>query len=411
MSADRRKRLLAAAIVLLAAINLWTRAILPGMRSATGFAGYYTASRLALEGRAGVELYDDAWFGREMERLVAPGVRDVLTATPPSIVLLMLPLAWLPFDAVRLIWIGLEFALLSIALWLIVRAGGASARPTLAAGLSALVMLSEPVAHHFTHGQVYVFLLFCHTLAWWALQRGRHRLAGVAMGVTMGLKFSGWPLWPLMLYRREWKSLRWGAITVGAIVALGSAWVGIDAWRVYISKYVPAMLSWPAAPLTSYQTTTGYFQHWFRFEPTWNPSPLADAPALATFLTLSVAALALILTARRARSTATAFALGVTLTELLNPIAEEYHFVLFVLPLMLMWIGVVRLRKLQLAILAIAATLLMALAILYNTPALSTGWTALLAYPRLYCGWLIWAALLLIERHNQPADRSPMEQP
>lgn len=411
MLADRRKRLLAAAIVLLAAIVLWTRATLPGMRSATGFAVFYTASRLALEGRAGVEMYDDAWLGREMERSVAPGVHDVLTATPPSNIVLMLPLAWLPFDAARAIWIGLEFALLSIALWLIVRAGGASTQPVLAAGLSAIVLLSTPIAHHFTYGEMYVFLLFWHTLAWWALQRGRQRLAGVAMGVTMGLKFSGWPLWPLMLYRREWKSLRWGAITAGAIVALSMVWVGADTWRFYISKYVSTVLNWPAAASTAYQTTTGFFQHWFRFEPTWNPSPLVDAPGLATLLTLSVTAAALLLTVRRAHSTASAFALALALTELLNPIAEEYHFVVIMLPMMLMWIGVIRLRSLRLALLAIAATLLITLAIPYNTPDMSTGWIALLAYPRLYGGWLIWLVLILIERHDRPADRSPMEQP
>ena len=40
-----------------------------------------------------------------------------------------------------------------------------------------------------------------------------------------------------------------------------------------------------------------------------------------------------------------------------------------------------------------AVILLLAVAWPYESPGLSTGWAALLAYPRLYGGWLLWAWL------------------
>jgi hypothetical protein len=395
--------MIAGAVLAFVLIDVW-----PGMHTATGFAPYYTASRLALHGAAGARLYDDAWFGDVMERQVGSGVRDVFTSVPPSGVLLMLPIAWLPFPVARAVWVGVEAMLLVGALWLIVREMDALANPMLMAGLVAVNLLAAPVALHFYAGQVYVLLLVLHVVAWRALRRDDVRLAGIALGLAMGLKLSGWPIWLLLAARRQWRPLAFGLATIGLLV-VSSVWlVDLEAWRVYALVQAPRVFDWPPAPLTAYQTLTGFARHLFQFDAVWNPSPLIHAPALATILTAGVIIAVLAVTIRLRAShvpAASIYVMGLALTCALNPIAEEYHYVLMVLPLCVMWGGVVQRRSLPLALAASMATALIVLAIDYENPALASGWSALLAYPRLYGGLLTWGVLL----HMEASDNLHLE--
>jgi len=52
-----------------------------------------------------------------------------------------------------------------------------------------------------------------------------------------------------------------------------SAMVGVDAWRAEFLSGIPKVLGSSAATLTAYQDTTGFWQHWFRYDAELNPSP------------------------------------------------------------------------------------------------------------------------------------------
>jgi len=178
--------------------------------------------------------------------------------------------------------------------------------------------------------------------------------------------------------------------------------IGWETWYRYIFVEVPAVMGWPAAPLTAYQTTTGFFQHLFRFDATWNPYPIVDAPVLATVLNWVVALCAVWVTSH-VRDLSTLFACGLVLSELLGPLAEDYHFMLFVLPLFVMWRFITSQRNLFVWLLAAIASALILLPIAFEDPALAYGPSAFLAYPRLYGGWLMWGLLVTCAR-EKPAD-------
>ena len=67
-----------AAAALAAAAFMWGT-FLPALRATThGFAAYYTASRLMLDGRWSASVYDDVWFGDRVAEYVGGGVREII---------------------------------------------------------------------------------------------------------------------------------------------------------------------------------------------------------------------------------------------------------------------------------------------------------------------------------------------
>jgi len=78
----------------------------------------------------------------------------------------------------------------------------------------------------------------------------------------------------------------------------------------------------------------------------------------------------------------------------LLPLAEEHHYTLLLIPIVVVAARISHTPLLRRDVLWLSAViLLLAVAWPYESPGLSTGWAALLAYPRLYGGWLLWAWL------------------
>jgi hypothetical protein len=98
---------------------------------------------------------------------------------------------------------------------------------------------------------------------------------------------------------------------------------------------------------------------------------------------LGVALFITVVAVHRAPQTHAGLAAGAVLSLLALPASAEVHFVLLGIPLLL-----VPLRAGEMAL--VAFLLIVPLEI--TAEKFSTGWWALLAYPRLYAAWLLWAA-------------------
>jgi hypothetical protein len=205
-----------------------------------------------------------------------------------------------------------------------------------------------------------------------------------------------------MLAQRRWMAALSAFATATAISVASLPWVGVDAWRVFLFNTLPHYLASPIGALTAYQDTRGFWQHLFLYDVATNPHPLWDFPALATLLTLGTTVAACMALVTRPRPVAVSFAAALALTELLGPLAEQYHYVLLLLPLALLWKEVSVSRNTALAVCALLATLLIGWPINYK--AQHPAWDVFSNYPRLIGGWLLFVALL-------QADRLPLRRP
>ena len=397
----------AAGLAGLLAIVTWTelaiRVVWPALRE-PHWPGYWVAARLALDGRVEVLYADAATFGEAARGYGS--VPDIFSTNAPTGVLPFLAFGLLPEMAARVAWLLLGLALFAVAWTLLLRAARVPAAAALA--VTALVPIFQPLREDIGRGQAYLVLLSAVVLAALAGGRSARVVAGVVGGLAIGavaiLKlWYGLALAAVALLDRR------GLIVLVALAGLGvaalasaAAW-GLDPWR----EYVGSALGWrtrPETAVTAYQTVNGMLGHLLRFDPAWNPGPVIDAPGLVTPVWTVVALLlgaGTIVVIRRTPPGATGalgmlpLAIGVPVALLLAPIAEDYHYVLALLPLVVGGLiagnGAPRSTW---ALLTLAGVLLAA-PWPFNLPDVA-GWSALLHYPRVYGAAILWAVLVLL---------------
>ena len=385
------------ALLALVALIFLLHTVLPASGKLTvGFMAYFVAAQTVQAGEPGTRLYDDQWFAARVVAESRGKVTDIYLANPPPLAVAWLPFAFLSVDAARRLWIAFSVLCLAWSAWLVACELGWSKQPWAIAGLGALFTLPAPTREQFSMGQMYACLLLLHVVAWRAYLKHRDARAGIALGVAMVLKVSGWPVCLLMLVQRRWLAVRWVLATAAGVALLTLPWVGAASWRAFLFEAIPRTLHWGFATLTAYQDTTGFWQHLFRYVSRVNPAPVFDAPILATALTLATTLAACLMLIAGMRSTSLRFVAAVALSELLSPVAEQYHYIILLLPLAVLWHAAYVSRDRALAVCALTATFLIAVPINYK--AVHPMWSLLYSYPRLIGGWTTFIGLYLADR-------------
>src|SRR5688572_19024154 len=95
----------------LALIILVGMTIIPATQySSFAFSVYYTSAHLALDGQADARICEE-WF-KDQQRALGFGNRvDTFCPSPPTMALLMLPVAWLPPERARIAWVMLDIGM------------------------------------------------------------------------------------------------------------------------------------------------------------------------------------------------------------------------------------------------------------------------------------------------------------
>ncbi len=374
------------------------RVALPSATHLThGFSAYFTAARLVTERQEVAKFYDDAWFSAQTRRLGFAGAEDIFNVNPPLAALLFYPLAGFEPGVARVIWTALNVLFLGLALVVLLHVGRSSGQAT-AMGV-ALLVLFQPVRIEVQLGQAYALLLLLEAVLLWVYVSRHDAFTGLVLGLMLVLKTAGLALPLLLVGQRRWHAVGWLLLTVGGVATLSLPWVGIAAWQIYLALLVRFGAK-PELAVTAYQTLPGLVSHLFSPDATWNRAPLFAAPGLALVLqaTLALGMVGLTfwltwqLDPADSRRGALAFAAWATLSIILSPVSQDYHYTLLLAPVVILlaywrdarpgWaIGVVE----------AAGVLLVAAPLPYTSPALTTGGWTLLAYPKLYGALLLWA--------------------
>jgi hypothetical protein len=411
-----RPRWLAWCCVAFALVFFCWRTVIPATRFNTyAFAVYYTSARLTLQGQGGAR-FCDPWFIEQQNQL---GLRaDVFCPFPPTMALLMMPVAWMPPIAARVAWIGLDVAMVSamvaIAWWL-----GGRITPQATAGTEsripfvrylapalAVVALYQPLHADLQANQVYTLIALLYALWLYGYATGRDWLCGAAMAGLALAKLSGWPLWVFTLVSRRWRTFAW-AIGLGLAGMLATLpLLSLDFWELYLLRQIVTVPDNPVNGSPAFQTMTSLLRQCFFYDGNWSASPLVDAPWLARGLWWLLAAILLWATLRRAAADTTLFsAMAVCcLIVPLQPAGEQYHYTLLLTVLLILlggWvygrITIDTFRTPTIVCLCLAGLLFVAPAYFLRPPWLTSGWPlAPLAYPRLYGALLLWGGLLIM---------------
>jgi hypothetical protein len=349
-----------------------------------GFVSYYTASHLLVSGELGPLAYDDRWFGDVVQRVTASSVREIFIPNPPTMALMALPLVEFDAQVARAIWLGASLAAFVAGIGALVRFRAGRNRDV-SIPLLLLMLLAPAVFTNLRIGQGYLFVFALFAAAAVLLLKGRDRLAGVCLGLLLVLKTAGVGLALTLAITRRWTAFAAAVITAGVLALAITPFIDARMWWVYPAQ-VRAYVARPASSVTAYQTTLGMVRHLCVADPQWNPAPAANCAPIAFLvptLIIGAATIVTLVLAARSKRPESWIAAAATLSVLSLPAIAEPHFVLMAIPLALLRLSLSE-------IVVIGALLIVPLE--YTAERFAAGWWALLAYPRLYAAWMLWAA-------------------
>src|SRR4030095_2217399 len=209
------------------------------------------------------------------------------------------------------------------------------APPLLAVGL----LSTFPVSLELGLGQLMLLSLFILTAAWLALRSGKDALGGVLLGLSVALKFMGWPVILFLIWRKQWKAVFSAAASFLAAYLIGALIAGFSQ-VVYYYRYVSPLGSklylseflnfstW-ATGRRLFGGTSHHILESVDTQPILNLPALA--PLMAVLITIAVISLALLI-ARSASDFDSAFAALICASTVVNPIAWHHYLVLLVIP-------------------------------------------------------------------------------
>ena len=368
---------------------------------------YRVAVQLIQAGQFDTRVYDDDWYSAQVFAETKGAVADILSPSPPTLPLLLWPIGWFSGPTLNALWAAANLGAVFLAIQLSL---AALKQPTPVSGLSfiligAVTMISAPLHEDIARGQIYIFVLLLHAIVFWAVLQDHDALGGIGLGLLLALKLNGLPIWIVLISLRRWRVLKWAVVCTVAVIMISLLVTSMDVWRVYVTRTLPGSVTSPTVAVTAYQTINGFFQHLFRFDPAWNPSPLFDAPGLAALASIVISIGLVAITWLRANRLHLSLALGAAavLSVVLSPLAEQYHFLVLMAPVTVMVAGWSRFNFRAWAWFALAIALIV-LPLPYKSPELASGPLALLAYPRLYGALIVWALLVFQNRGSVAND-------
>jgi hypothetical protein len=372
------------------------------------FASYYTASKLLSEGENVSQFYNDDWFRSKVDKYV-PGVQEIYHVNLPTATLMIIPLSSLDYTSARIAWTAFNFILLFISIGLLIKNFKFSKEKVPL--VIILFLFFQPLHANFAYAQAYVLIFFLLVFAWYAYKSNKDELLGSLIGLMFVLKTAGALFFILLLINKRWKALIWSAATIIFFILISLPLVGIDSWFAYVDKIL-SYTSRPELSVTGYQTIYSFFYHFTSFEPKWNPYPLIDIPFLGKMLTIIFSIIILASVSFYAyrmknpycpagrsdlssvKKPDVAFAVFIIAGVILNPASLDYHYIVLLLPFLILIEMLHKHHSKMLWILLIIFYVMIAERLLYASPKLAGGWLAIFAYPKLYGALGLWGLSL-----------------
>jgi hypothetical protein len=191
------------------------------------FINTWSGARLLNEGRV-FQIFDPASYSQSLANLWGHGLAQHSYSYAPNLLVLTGWLGWLPYGGALLAWSVLGLIALLAAAW------PYSRRP----GVAAMILCSPAVAVCLDAGQNG---LFTGALILGGLRLGDRRpwLAGALIGLATVKPQLGLLIPIALLAAARWKVIASASLTAIGLVAASLPLVGVEGWRLYISRTLP----------------------------------------------------------------------------------------------------------------------------------------------------------------------------
>jgi hypothetical protein len=214
--------------------------MLPQRVTGNDFAHTYLSSRLMLEGR---DVYGTP-LGQVYTQYGFANDPDIVRATnPPTMVLLLMPLAMLPARVAFWIWVVVQVGSVAAILWLTWKLLCERLSRRGWGWVCVVALASETVYAHFFFSQVQLPLAALILAAYRWQRAGRHGLACGAIMLAGLVKLVPFVLLPWFVwqsFRRQRERVVWGFALAGAAGAVAFA-AGLNHWSGFFHNSFPVI--------------------------------------------------------------------------------------------------------------------------------------------------------------------------
>ncbi len=393
-----KRILLHIAIAVLAIRLLWVFMIPAWSRITSDFPIYYTSAWAVRHGEPLMDLYDPYWFNRETARAGIPDSLSMFGVYPPFSALVLWPLADSAPIVARHFWTIFNLGVLGAVIVLVSRA------TSMSLGLVTLIALlgGDALGNNFMLGQFYIVLTLLMVLTLEYADRSAW-LSGLSTAVGAFTKVFPGLLVVYLLLTRRWRACWWTLAGSVVIFATTLLLMGATPHAVFLRDALPRAIR--GEILDPYNVHFNALQTLIRrafiLEPSLNPHPIANLPAVGFFLkSFSSMAIVLItfLTLQHSLSTERhdhrLFELGAMITAvlLITPAPGTHHsFLLF--PGI---VAAVDRFKSVISRYAVCGAFALACSNAMGAGARwDSGWSMLLAFPRAYLMLALWLVFIV----------------
>jgi len=351
------------------------------------FINYYTASTLLAQGAEVEQFYDDTWYANQVMNLT-PNIGDIYQPHPPTSAFMMLPLVNFSHLTARFIWICLTLLSVIVAIiWLFKHEQFTNYQIITAV---FVILIYQPLYANFEYGQIYGVLFALLVGILYCYQHQYSSGVGGILGMMLIFKLTGYVFILFLMIKRKWIALLSAGVAMMSIFILTLPRLSISSWLTFL-EMLPQHTQRPSFAVTAYQSIAGYFKHHLLYDEFWNPSPLMDAPVIATLLSSGVILGLLAFTCwqiYKCKNVSLIVSALVLLTVLISPASLDYHYAIILLPVLLLLGYMPDMKRLQIASLWVGIILL-SLDYPYQQAQYDQTFLSLLAYPKLIGGTIL----------------------
>lgn len=302
------------------------------------FANYYTSAKILVEGKFSNEVYDVYKFNQEVKNY---GIEDEYVSFipfPPTTPFYFLPLTFFePFEA-KFLWNLFNFFLL---FGVLVRISSFYQKDFSLSFFVALLCFI-PLRNNFYIGQSYIFLLFLLTETFLAYQKEKRFLSSVLLSLAILLKITPAILLFHFLLKKDFKSI---FFTLGFCVIFSGLTllvVDFEVYKFYLAEILPrASQGFLQNPFSwSFQSFDVLLKNLFLQDSLLNPKPFVESLLLLSILSALFKGTFFSLTFLQNKNSEVSenvkFVSWLTLSLLVSATSATYHFVILVLPLLVL---------------------------------------------------------------------------
>jgi hypothetical protein len=261
------------------------------------------------------------------------------TPHPPTVGLLLLPLAFLDYPTAAMVWLVLEVACLLASIYLLGRIAGVRLGVTATLTIAGIALMLYPVMLDLSLGQLMLPILVLLAGAVHSVRLGRGMLGGALVGISMLLKPVAWPVLLVFVVRGQRRALASAFSVVLAGYAAAVCAMGATTVFDYLTRVLPLVTRlYHAADRNISIWTVG----WRLFDGMGSPAmpelsapPLVQSAQAAAVVSAGLPAFVLIasvIVIRKQRSERTALGLMVCVSILVSPISWTHYLVLAAVP-------------------------------------------------------------------------------